>query len=104
MWFAFGLPSVQFTAGVGRSGKLGDEECWRKLCYVLYTLWEIWKERNAWVFKGEMSSIVVIFKRIKMQVSERLLVDSIERGAGFSDVQLFCWSPLFGMRKLKIEE
>lgn len=47
---------------------LGDNTLWS--CKFMYTLWEIWKARNTWVFEAKCRSPVEVVKSATFQAEE----------------------------------
>ena len=56
----------------GRLTRSGDGNQLRRLCFTVYASWEIWKQRNNWVFEGEWCSTSDACRRVRMQVEERM--------------------------------
>jgi hypothetical protein len=50
------------------------------LSLALLVVWEIWKERNARVFRNKLSSSVVIFELIKAEARLWILVGAKHLG------------------------
>ena len=57
-----------FLMRMWKSGKSGNVEQWKRLCFILYTKWELWKQRNAWGFKGESCLTLVLCRHVREQV------------------------------------
>ena len=74
-------------------GQQGDEDQLRRLCFFLYASWEIWKQRDDWIFNGEQRSTTTICQQVQAQVMERMVVELFQWQLGLSRVSLICWIP-----------
>ena len=52
--------------------------------------WEIWKQRNNWVFERVRSSIEQVCRKVRMQVMERV---AMELSGAAARVRWICWTP-----------
>ena len=86
---------------LGRQAKAGKENLLQRLCFIVYMAWEIWKQRNNWVFERVRSSIEQVCRKVRGQVMERV---AMELSGAAARVRWICWTlPPVGVIKANFD-
>ena len=63
---------------------MGEENLLQRLCFIVYTAWEIWKQRNSWVFEGVRCLTVQVCRQVGGHAMKR---EAMELSGGAARVR-----------------